>query len=290
MTIAHMVDTSDEWIYAYRNQVRHITTDNETTAHLATEAGKRRWVRRGQPEGTRPDHRRDDHAGNAVPFDRLLCPGSSRRQERLGVRPGRRLQWFRLRPAHRPAVHGERTDQQSTGHRSRNTDQDHQLAGSVQLYPLRRRGRSECSRADRGRGIMYSTLSTRWGVLGIALPGPRLAPRPWRIERSLCRSRDAGLSSEQFSASSSVTDGLNHCKLTWTTSRWWCPTDESDHRVAAKRLNLPDEKVFVNAQWQHLGRLGPIAFTECIEQGAFGRGCSSSWPGARRDQGLRREF
>ncbi|MDI9431715.1 MAG: hypothetical protein QM570_08360, partial [Planctomycetota bacterium] len=40
--LAHMVDTSDEWITTRTGiKVRHITTDNETTAHLATEAGKR---------------------------------------------------------------------------------------------------------------------------------------------------------------------------------------------------------------------------------------------------------
>jgi len=40
--LAKMVNTSDEWITARTGiKVRHITTDNETTAFLATEAAKK---------------------------------------------------------------------------------------------------------------------------------------------------------------------------------------------------------------------------------------------------------
>ncbi|GAH80892.1 unnamed protein product, partial [marine sediment metagenome] len=40
--LAKMVDTSDEWITTRTGvKVRHITTDNETTAFLATEAAKK---------------------------------------------------------------------------------------------------------------------------------------------------------------------------------------------------------------------------------------------------------
>ena len=40
--LAKMIDTSDEWITARTGiKIRHITTDNESTAFLATEAAKK---------------------------------------------------------------------------------------------------------------------------------------------------------------------------------------------------------------------------------------------------------
>ena len=40
--LARMVDTSDEWIVTRTGiKTRHITTDEESTAYLATEAAKR---------------------------------------------------------------------------------------------------------------------------------------------------------------------------------------------------------------------------------------------------------
>jgi 3-oxoacyl-[acyl-carrier-protein] synthase-3 len=126
---------------------------------------------------------------------------------------------------------------------------------------------------DAGSGILYSTVGadgTFWESLNCQAygspPSANLATRT----KSSCRSRAGGHQQAVRRIVDAVTDCLEHCRLTLNDVAMVI-SHQMNARIiesAAKRLNLPEEKVFINIQ--NYGNTSaasvPIAFDECGRQ------------------------
>ena len=284
--LSKMVDTSNEWIMSRTGiKTRHITTDNETTAFLATEAAKRALAEAKldaseveliivgtiTPEMVFPSTasfvQRSLRAKKAWVFD--LAAACSGFVYGLSI-----VQQFiesgRLKNA---LVIGAETLTKITDW----TDRTSCIlfgdgAGAVVLE------RGE----DERRGIMYSTMASDgdyWESLICRAYGSRYPPNkkldnPKKIYMEI-KGREVYQQAVRRIVEA-VTDCLSHCKLSIDEIRMVISHQMNERIIesAAKRLRLPDEKVFLNiAEYGNTSAASvPIAFDECVRQGKIKRG------------------
>jgi len=284
--LAKMVDTSDEWIKTRTGiSVRHITTDDESTAFLATEAAKKALATANldpedveliivatiTPEMVFPSTasfvQRDLKAKKAWVFD--LAAACS------GFVYGLSLvqQFIENGGIKNALVIGAETLSKITDW----TDRGSCIlfgdgAGAVVLE------RSK----DGQKGIIYSTMHSdgdRWDALNCQAHGSR---HP--VNRKLDDPRKAYMQingREVYQQAirrivETVNGCLHACDLTIDDIKM-VVSHQMNARIiesAAKRLELPDEKVFIN-----IGNYGntsaasvPIAFDECVRKGRIKRG------------------
>jgi len=283
--LAKMVDTTDEWITSRTGvKVRHITTDNETTAFLATEAAKRALadanldaadleliiVATITPEMVFPSTasfvQRSLRAKKAWVFD--LAAACSGFLYGLSIVQ----QFLESGRFNNALVIGAETLTKITDWSDRTScilfgDG----AGAVVL-----------ERHNDGRGILYSTMSAdgdRWEALncqayGSRYPAAKKLDDPKKIYMEI-KGREVYQQAVRRIVEA-VTECLNHCGLTIDDIAMVI-SHQMNARIiesAAKRLKLPDEKVFLNiAEYGNTSAASvPIAFDECFRQSKIKRG------------------
>lgn len=284
--LAKMVETSDEWITTRTGiKVRHITTDNETTAYLATEAAKRALAEANlgaeeveliivatiTPEMVFPSTasfvQRSLQAKKAWVFD--LAAACSGFVYGLSI-VQQYLESGRLKNA---IVIGAETLSKITNWSDRTScilfgDG----AGAVVL---------ERAEDDR-KGIIYSTMSSdgdRWEALNCQAYGSLHPPDKELDDPNKIYMEIKGREVYQQAVRrivEAVTECMEQCGLT-IDDIGMVFSHQMNARIiesAAKRLNLPSEKVFLNiAEYGNTSAASvPIAFDECARAGKIKRG------------------
>ena len=284
--LTHIVDTSDEWITTRTGiKVRHVTTDEESTAFLAAEAGKRAL----------------DHAGvkaeeldliivatitPEMPFPSTACFV----QNTLGATKA----WvFDLAAACSGFVYALHIVQQFM---ENGRIEKALVIGAETLTKIMNwKDRSSCilfgdgagavvleKKDDGRRGIMYSTLGADgqyWQALTCQAYGSRYPAKNPLPDPAMAMMQIKGREVYQQAVRrivDSVTDCLDHCGLTLDDVKMVI-SHQMNARIiesAAKRLNLPDDKVFVNiAQYGNTSAASvPIALDDCARSGRIQRG------------------
>ncbi len=284
--LARMVETSDEWITTRTGiKVRHITNEQESTAYLATEAAKRALAYAGigaedlslitvatiTPEMVFPSTacfvQQALGAKGAWAFDiGAACSGfiySLHLVHQL-IETGR---------VDKALVIGAETLTKITNWKDRaSCILFGDGAGAVVLE----------RRQDAGRGIMYSTVGsdgTFWESLncqayGSRNPVSRPLDNPDKVFMQI-KGREVYQQAVRRIVDA-VTECLERCRLTLDDVALVI-SHQMNARIiesAAKRLNLPDGKIFINIQ--NYGNTSaasvPIAFDECVRQGRLKRG------------------
>lgn len=284
--LAKMVDTTDKWITTRTGiKVRHITTDKESTAYLSTQAAKRALevanldpadleliiVATITPEMVFPSTasfvQRALKARKAWVFD--LAAACSGFVYSLSI-----VQQFiesgRLKNA---LVIGAETLTKITDW----TDRTSCIlfgdgAGAVVL-----------ERAKDGRkGILYSTMHSdgdRWEALNCQAYGSR-HPSSKKLDdpKKICMQIKGREVYQQAIRRivETVKESLDHCGLSMDDVKMFI-SHQMNARIiesAAKRLNLPDEKVFINInEYGNTSAASvPIAFDDCVGKGLVERG------------------
>ena len=284
--LAKMVDTSDEWITTRTGiKVRHVTTDEESTAHLATEAGKRALKYAGI-KGKDLDLIIVATITPEMPFPSTACFV----QEALGAKKA----WvFDLAAACSGFVYGLHIVKQFM----ENGRIDKALViGAETLTKITNwKDRSSCilfgdgagavvleRKNDGSRGIMYSTLGADveyWEALNCKAYGSRHPAKNPLADPDMVLMQIKGREVYQQAVRrivDSVADCLTHCRLTLDDVAM-VVSHQMNARIiesAAKRLGLPDEKVFVNiTQYGNTSAASvPIAFDECVRSGRLKKG------------------
>ncbi len=284
--LAKMVDTTDEWITTRTGiKTRHITNDDETTAYLATEAAKQALetaklkakdvdliiVATITPEMVFPSTasfvQRALGADNAWVFD--LAAACSGFVYGLSI-VQQFLESGRLKNA---LVIGAETLTKITNFNDRKScilfgDG----AGAVVLE------RSE----DAQRGIIYCNMYSdgdRWEALncqayGSRYPADKKLDDPGKMYMEI-KGREVYQQAVRRIVEA-VNDCLDHCNMIMDDVKMII-SHQMNARIiesAAKRLELPDEKVFINIQ--EYGNTSaasvPIAFNDCIRKGQIKEG------------------
>jgi 3-oxoacyl-[acyl-carrier-protein] synthase-3 len=138
-------------------------------------------------------------------------------------------------------------------------------------------------RAEDGRkGILYSTMYSdgdRWEALncqayGSRHPSSRELDDPKKIYMQI-KGREVYQQAIRRIVET-VTECLDHCGLSMDDIKMFI-SHQMNARIiesAAKRLNLPDEKVYINInEYGNTSAASvPIAFDECVRKGAIKRG------------------
>jgi 3-oxoacyl-[acyl-carrier-protein] synthase-3 len=284
--LAEMVDTSDEWITTRTGiKVRHVTADGETTAHLATEAGRQALAYAGV-EANDLELIIVATITPEMPFPSTACFV----QEALGAKKA----WvFDLAAACSGFVYGLHIVQQFM----ENGRIDRALViGAETLTKITNwKDRSSCilfgdgagavvleRKKDGGRGIMYSTLGADgeyWEALNCKAYGSRYPARRPLKDPDMALMQIKGREVYQQAVRrivDSVADCLDHCGLAVGDIKMVI-SHQMNARIiesAAKRLGLPDEKVFINiARYGNTSAASvPIAFDECVRAGRIRRG------------------
>ena len=284
--LAKMVDTSDEWITTRTGiKTRHITTDEETTAFLATQAAKRALdeakleaeeveliiVATITPEMVFPSTasfvQRNLRADRAWVFD--LCAACSGFIYGLAIAQ----QFIEARRYKNALIIGAETLTKITDWEDRTScvlfgDG----AGAVVLQQAE----------DNRRGIMYSTMYSdgeRWEALncqayGSRYPASKKLHDPRKIYMQI-KGREVYQQAVRRIVDT-VNECMNHCRLTIDDIAMVI-SHQMNARIiesAAKRLNLPPEKMFVNiAEYGNTSAASvPIAFDDCARKGRIKRG------------------
>ncbi len=284
--LAKMMDTSDEWITTRTGiKVRHITADNESTAFLATEAARKALAEANldpsdleiiivatiTPEMVFPSTasfvQRDLGANKAWVFD--LAAACSGFVYGLSI-----VQQFIESARFKNAlVIGAETLTKITDW----TDRTSCVlfgdgAGAVVLEKS----------GDGRKGILYSTMHSdgnRWETLncqayGSRNPVSRQLDDPKKIYMQI-RGREVYQQAIRRIVET-VNHCLDHCDLTLDDITMLI-SHQMNARIiesAAKRLNLPDEKVFLNiSEYGNTSAASvPIAFDDCVRKGKIKRG------------------
>ncbi len=284
--LAKMVDTSDEWITTRTGiKVRHITTENESTAFLATQAAERALaeahldpadldliiVATITPEMVFPSTasfvQRALKAGNSWVFD--LAAACSGFVYGLSI-VQQFLESGRLRNA---LVIGAETLTKITDW----TDRTSCIlfgdgAGAVVLE----------RRDDGAKGILYSTMYSdgdRWEALncqayGSRHPASKGLDDPKKIYMQI-KGREVYQQAIRRIVET-VNECLDACHLKLEDVAMVI-SHQMNARIiesATKRLGLPDEKVFINInEYGNTSAASvPIAFDECVRKGKIKRG------------------
>jgi len=284
--LSHMVETADEWITTRTGiKVRHVTTDEETTATLAIKAGRKALKYAGvkpkdldliivatiTPEMPFPSTacfvQKALEAKNAWVFD--LAAACSGFVYALHVVQ----QFMENGRINKALVIGAETLTKITNWEDRaSCILFGDGAGAVVLE----------RKTDAGRGIMYSTMGADgeyWESLncqayGSRHPSPKPLDDPNKVFIQI-KGREVYQQAVRRIVDS-VTSCLDHCGLTTDDINMFV-SHQMNARIiesAAKRLKLPEEKVFVN-----IGQYGntsaasvPIAFDECVRTGKLKKG------------------
>jgi len=284
--LSKMVDTSDEWIVTRTGiKVRHVTSDEETTAYLATEAAKRAL------EYARYSAEDIELIVVATITPEMVFPSTACFvQNAIGAKKA----WaFDVSAACSGFVYSLHMVQQMMESGRLNSAL---VIGAETLTKITNwKDRTSCilfgdgagavllqRKQDAGRGILYSTMGadgSAWESLNCRAHGSRHPARKPLEDPDMIFMQIKGREVYQQAVRrivESVTDCLTHWNLTLDDVDMFI-SHQMNARIiesAAKRLNLPDEKVFVNIQ--NYGNTSaasvPIAFDECMRQGRVKKG------------------
>ncbi len=283
--LAKMVDTSDEWITTRTGvKVRHITADNETTAFLATEAAKRALA------NANLDAAELELIIVATITPEMVFPSTASFVQR--ALQAKKAWVFDLAAACSGFVYGLSIVQQFLeSSRFKNA----LVIGAETLTKITDwSDRTSCilfgdgagavvlERHNDGRGILYSTMSAdgdRWEALncqayGSRYPAAKKLDDPKKIYMEI-KGREVYQQSVRRIVEA-FTECMNHCELSIDDIAMVI-SHQMNARIiesAAKRLKLPDEKVFLNiAEYGNTSAASvPIAFDECFRQGKIKQG------------------
>ena len=284
--LAKMVDTTDEWITSRTGiKVRHITTDNETTAFLATEAAKKALA------DANLDASELELIIVATITPEMVFPSTASFVQRS--LQAKKAWVFDLAAACSGFVYGLSIVQQFIeGSRLKNalvigaetltkiTDWSDKTscilfgdgAGAVVLQQS----------DDERKGIMYSTMASDgdcWDALicqayGSRYPADKKLDDPKKIYMEI-KGREVYQQAVRRIIEV-VTECMNHCGLS-VDDIGMVISHQMNARIiesAARRLKLPDEKMFLNiAEYGNTSAASvPIAFNECVRGGKIKRG------------------
>jgi len=284
--LAKMMDTSDEWITTRTGiKVRHITADNESTAFLATEA-----ARKALAEANLGASEVELIIVATITPEMVFPSTASFVQRALGAKKA----WvFDLAAACSGFVYGLSIVQQfiESG-RFKNA----LVIGAETLTKITDwTDRKSCilfgdgagavvleKKSDGRKGILYSTMHSdgnRWEALncqayGSRYPAAKKLDDPKKIYMQI-KGREVYQQAIRRIVET-VNHCLDHCSLTIDEISMLI-SHQMNARIiesAAKRLNLPDEKVFVNInEYGNTSAASvPIAFDECVRKGKIKRG------------------
>jgi 3-oxoacyl-[acyl-carrier-protein] synthase-3 len=284
--LAKMIDTSDEWITDRTGiKTRHITTDNESTAFLATEAAKRALAE------AKLDAGEVELIIVATITPEMVFPSTASFVQRS--LKAKKAWVFDLAAACSGFVYGLSIVQQfiESG-RIKNA----LVIGAETLSKITNwSDRTSCilfgdgsgavvieRSEDERRGIIYSTMSSDgdcWEALncqayGSRYPSDKKLEDPKKIYMEI-KGREVYQQAVRRIVEA-VTDCLEHCKLSIDDINMVI-SHQMNARIiesAAKRLKLPKEKVFLNiAEYGNTSAASvPIAFNECARSGKIKRG------------------
>jgi 3-oxoacyl-[acyl-carrier-protein] synthase-3 len=284
--LARRVETSDEWISSRTGiKVRHITSDNESTAYLATEAARQALAY------ARFDAAKLELIVVATITPEMVFPSTACFvQTALGAGKA----WaFDVAAACSGFVYSLHLVQQMMENGRLNNAL---VVGAETLTKITNwKDRSSCilfgdgagavvleRKQDAGRGIIYSTLGadgTFWEALNCRAYGSRHPACKPLADPDMVFMQIKGREVYQQAVRrivEAVTECLDHCGLT-VQDIAMVISHQMNARIiesAAKRLELPEEKVFVNIQ--NYGNTSaasvPIAFDECVRRGKVKKG------------------
>ena len=284
--LAQIVDTSDEWITTRTGiKVRHITTDNESTAYLATEAAKKALAKANF------DARDLELIIVATITPEMVFPSTASFVQR--ALSAKKAWVFDLAAACSGFVYGVAIVQQfiESG-RFKNA----LVIGAETLTKITDwSDRTSCilfgdgagavvleRSVDGRKGILYSTMHSdgdRWEALncqayGSRYPVGRELDDPKKVYMQI-KGREVYQQAIRRIVET-VTKCLDHCGLSIDDINMLI-SHQMNARIiesAAKRLNLPNEKVFINiTEYGNTSAASvPIAFDECIRKGKIKRG------------------
>jgi 3-oxoacyl-[acyl-carrier-protein] synthase-3 len=284
--LAKIVDTSDEWITARTGiKTRHITTEDETTAMLATEAAKRALAESKLDAG----ELELIIVGTITP-EMVFPSTASFVQRNLGAKKA----WvFDIAAACSGFIYGLSIVQQFIENgRLKNA----LVIGAETLTKITDwTERTSCilfgdgagavvvERSGDGRkGIIYSMMASDgecWEALNCQAHGSRYPARkklddPKKIYMEI-KGREVYQQAVRRIVES-VKECLQVCDLSIEDIRMVI-SHQMNARIiesAAKRLKLPDEKVYINiAEYGNTSAASvPIAFDECVRKGKIKRG------------------
>jgi len=283
---ARMVDTSDEWITTRTGiKTRHIASDNETTALLAVNAAKIALA------DARLDPKELDIIIVATITPEMVFPSTACFVQRdLGAKNA----WvFDLGAACSGLVYGLSIVQQfiATGRYKSGIVIGAETLSKITDYT----DRTSCvlfgdgagavvlrQSKDDSQGIMYSNLASDgndWKALncqafGSRYPSAKELDDPKKIYMQINGREVYYLAVRRIVEM--VTDCLEHCGLTVDDINMVI-SHQMNARIiesAAKRLNLPPEKVYINiAEYGNTSAASiPIALDECLKQGKIKSG------------------
>ncbi|MBN2592874.1 MAG: ketoacyl-ACP synthase III [Sedimentisphaerales bacterium] len=284
--LAEMVDTSDEWITTRTGiKVRHITEDNESTAFLATEASKKALAE------AKLDGRDLELIIVATITPEMVFPSTASFVQR--ALKAKKAWVFDLSAACSGFVYGLSIVQQFIESGRLNNAL---VIGAETLTKITDwTDRASCilfgdgagavvlqRKEDGRRGILYSTMHSdgnRWEALncqayGSRYPVSRELDDPKKIYMQI-KGREVYQQAIRRIVET-VKDCLDACDLSIDDLKMLV-SHQMNARIiesAAKRLELPDEKVFINInEYGNTSAASvPIAFDECVRKGKIKRG------------------
>ncbi|HUW18776.1 MAG TPA: beta-ketoacyl-ACP synthase III [Sedimentisphaerales bacterium] len=284
--LAKMVDTTDEWITSRTGiKVRHVASDEETTAYLATEAAKRALAEANL------DPRDLEMIILATVTPEMVFPSTASFVQ--SALQAKKACAFDLGAACSGFIYSLAVAQQflESG-RYKNA----LVIGAETLTKITNwKDRTSCilfgdgsgavvlERASDGRrGILYSTMYSdgdRWAALncqayGSRHPADKPLDNPDKIYMEI-KGREVYQQAVRRIVGS-VTECLEVCRMTIDDIAMII-SHQMNARIiesAAKRLKLPDEKVFLNiTDYGNTSAASvPIAFDECVRAGRIKRG------------------
>ena len=284
--LAKMVDTTDEWITARTGiKSRRVTADDETTAYLATEAAKGALDQAGLDAGE------IELIIVATITPEMVFPSTASFVQRaLGAKKA----WvFDLAAACSGFVYGLSIVQQFL---ESGRCQNALVIGAETLTKITDwSDRTSCilfgdgagavvlERKKDGRsGILYSIMASdgdRWRALncqayGSRYPADKKLDDPKKIYMEISGREVYQQAIRRIVET--VTQCMEHCNLSIDDIAMVI-SHQMNARIiesAAKRLNLPDEKVFLNiAEYGNTSAASvPIAFDDCARKGKIKRG------------------
>jgi len=284
--LANMVETSDEWITARTGiKERRITTDKETTALLATEA-----ARRALEETDCKPEQLDVIIVATITPEMVFPSTASFVQSALNAR---NAAVFDLAAACSGFIYGVSIVQQFI---ESGRYQNAIVIGAETLTKITNyQDRTSCilfgdgagavvlqAAGDGRKGVLYSTIAAdgeQWKALNCQAYGSRHPSHKELDDPNKIFMEIHGRIVYQQAVRrivESVTDCLEHCHLA-VDDVTMVISHQMNQRIiesAAKRLNLPPEKVYINIdKYGNTSAASvPIAFDECVREGKIKRG------------------
>ena len=284
--LAKMMDTSDEWITTRTGvKVRHITTDDETTAFLSTEAAKRALA-----EANLDASELGLIIVATITPEMVFPSTASFVQRSLGAKKA----WvFDLAAACSGFIYGVSIAQQFL---ESGCLKSALIIGAETLTKITDwSDRASCilfgdgagaivleQSKDAHAGVIYSTMTSNgdyWETLNCQAYGSRYpAAKKLDDPKKICmqiKGREVYQQAVRRIVET-VTECLQACNLSVDDVKMLI-LHQMNARIVesvAKRLNVPDEKVFLNiAEFGNTGAASvPIAFDDCVRKGKIKRG------------------